>query len=171
MKWSKFTVTDIAILIAAAVLCICFLVSGKVLAAAYPLVIGILILEWKRLRETRKRFSHTLPATARIVDYHMKKHSTFKRIGSNEVYYVRRPVVEFETERGTVRADYPVYCKGQWFSFDKEYEIHYCPEQLEYFYFADRRGERVNEAEGSLYALVLFAVAYILALPYCLMNA
>jgi hypothetical protein len=170
MRRSKLTVVDIAILIAAAVLCICFLASGWLLAVMYPLTVGVALVQWNQLYVSRKRYSHTLPAMAKVVDYHVETQRRRSRYLPTEVYQVWQPIVEFETERGTVKAEYPIFDRDHWFDFDTEYEIQYCPEQPEYFYFVSRRDEIVNEAEGGLLVVGIIAAAYTVALLVCYMN-
>ena len=166
----ELTKVEIGILVVAGLLLICFVVSGWILAAPFPFLAGIFIICWSRHRQNKAHFSHTLPAMARIVNYHVETHTTNRRYGPNETYQVWAPVVEFETERGTVKAEYPIYKREHWFRFEEEYEIRYCPEQPEYFYFTSRREERVNSEEGGFIVLGIMTAAYAVALLICLMN-
>ena len=134
---------------------------GMLMAAPAPFLVSVMLAAFHHLQRVRKLLDLTLPATARVVDEREYVSRTTTRFFGSFTLYGYRPVVEFETEQGTVCEEYPVNTTTPWYSFDQEYQIFYNPEQPAYFYFADRREERMNDLKSGLSIAGAFALGYI----------
>ena len=134
---------------------------GWFLAVPAPFLVSVMLTAFHNLQRIRKLLDLTLPATARIVDEREFVSRTTTRLFGSFILRGYRPIVEFETEQGKVREEYPVNTTTPWYIFDKEYQIFYNPEQPAYFYFADRREERVGELKCGLYIAAGFVLGYI----------
>ncbi|MCR4645803.1 MAG: hypothetical protein K5695_10425 [Oscillospiraceae bacterium] len=168
MKLPDLSPLEWGILAAGAVLSLGALAAGLLtstlgwfLAVPAPFLVSVMLAALHHLQRIRKLLDLTLPATARIVDEREFVSRTTTRFFGSFILRGYRPIVEFETEQGTVREEYPINTTTPWYSYDKEYQIFYNPEQPAYFYFADRREERLGDLKYDLSIAVGFVVGYL----------
>jgi len=164
MKFSDVTPMDIAVLALAAVLCFVIYAAGGTVASLIPAFLAVTVLCFLRRQRDRRFFQNTRPALAKVVNYHVETRKEHRRNGTGREYQVWAPVVEFETENGIAKADYPVFSEQHWFRIGQTYEICYCPDVPAYFYFTERKRERVEYADGSLLVCLIFDAAYVVML-------
>ena len=174
MKLSEFTPLDWAVLVIGTLLSIiCLLIwmlaakVGMMLVSPAPFLLAVLFLQWHQMQVVKERFRFTLTAMATIVDYHVETRKVSGRNSPTYYYQIWKPVVAFETERGTVKADYPFWATEPWYTEKEEYEIHYNPEQPEYFYFTERTDEYFGEFRQSFRIAVFACIGYVIVLLMC----
>ena len=158
-----------AILALGAVVCIGFVAAGVLLpslgwklAAPAPALAAWICTEWHRRNRIREMFRFTLTAAAKVVDYHVETRRCHHRYAGGKTYYkVWKPVVEFETDRGTVKAEYPIWSFQPWYADKEIWEVHYVPEQPELFYFTERAEDRFEQQHYDFRIAIISMIVYL----------
>ena len=140
-RWN-LTPADLAILILGGVVTLFMGIAGWWLWFLPPLPLAVIVIEILHILKIEIAFRFRMCVTAQVVSHRseIRKEYAGKYQPPNEVVYWA-PVVEFETENGTVTADYPVFRRERWFERSKSYEICYSVDNPERFYFLGRRYE------------------------------
>lgn len=142
---SKLNVVDIACMVMTIIIGSCVGISGDLEVLPILFAMGIIVWAGIQLMIVKSLMKDGISVTARVVDYHVRTKVIRRRYQKPEKYQVYAPIMEYETDSGTVKASYPVFDRKRWYQEQDEWLICYNPSQPEFFWFAEREGEMTSK--------------------------